>query len=146
MALTHARPSSRNIVVYPTILALVTSAETAPPLARPLAAVGDCADEDRRLRLRRSSTALTTVGACEKWKRGKVQEWEGGGVWIRDWRRRLIALIPLGQLRVINEEEFVQLLLQQELIISDGLGDAEDELWSPNEKKLFPMVEKGAMR
>jgi hypothetical protein len=64
---------------------------------------------------------------------------------INGWSET-IALIPLGQLRVINEEEFVQLLLQQELIISDGFGDAEDELWSPNEKKLFPMVEKGAVK
>ena len=54
------------------ILALVTSAETAPPLARALATVVDCADEDRRLRLRRL--------ACEKWKSGKVQEREGGGI------------------------------------------------------------------
>ena len=61
------------------ILALVTSAETAPPLARALATVGDCADEDRRLRLRRSSTAQTTVG-MRKWKSGKVQEREGGGM------------------------------------------------------------------
>ena len=38
-------------------------------------------DAERRLRLRRSATALATVGACEKWKSGKVQEWEGGGVW-----------------------------------------------------------------
>ena len=66
-----------GIVVYPTILALVTSAETAPPLARPLAAVGDCADEDRRLRLRRSSTALTTVGMrkMEEWKGARVGRW-----------------------------------------------------------------------
>ena len=41
------------------ILALVTSAETAPSLARPLATIGDCADEDRRLRLR------------------KMEEWKG---------------------------------------------------------------------
>ena len=44
------------------VLALVTSAETAPPLATALTTVVDCADEDRRLRLRRSSTALATVG------------------------------------------------------------------------------------
>ena len=65
-----------EIVVYPTILALVTSAETAPPLARAQTKIVDCADEDRRLRRRRSSTALTTVGdcACEKYKSGKGVE------------------------------------------------------------------------
>ena len=35
----------------------------------------------RQFLRRRKATALTTVGACEKWKSGKVQEWEGGGVW-----------------------------------------------------------------
>ena len=61
------------------ILALVTSAETAPPLATALATVGECACDGRRLRLRRSSTAQTTVG-MRKWKSGKVQEREGGGI------------------------------------------------------------------
>lgn len=77
----------------------------------------------------------------------KKHDEEGEECWqlINGWSET-IALIPIGQLRVINEEEFVQLLLQQELIISDGFGDAEDELWSPNEKRLFPMVEKGAMK
>ena len=42
-------------------------------------AVGDCACDGRRLRLRRSSTAQTTVG-MRKWKSGKVQEREGGGI------------------------------------------------------------------
>lgn len=33
--------------------------------------------------LLRKATAQMTVGdlACEKWQSGKVQEWEGGGVW-----------------------------------------------------------------
>ena len=35
-------------------------------------AVGESACDGRRLRRRRS--------ACEKWKSGKVQEWEGGGI------------------------------------------------------------------
>ena len=33
------------------ILALVTSAETAPPLARALATVGDCADDGRHAKM-----------------------------------------------------------------------------------------------
>ena len=73
-----------EIVVYTTILALVTSAETAPPLARPLAVVGDCADEDRRLRLRRSSTALTTIVDCacdsRHAKNGRVERCKSGKV------------------------------------------------------------------
>ena len=40
--------------------------------------------DDRRLRLRRSSTAQTTVGMR------KMEEWKGGGVW--DWRRRLMGM------------------------------------------------------
>ena len=52
-----------EIVVYPTILVLVTSAATAPTLARALATVGDCAYDGRRLRLQ------------------KTQEWEGDGIW-----------------------------------------------------------------
>ena len=52
-------------------------------------AVGESACDGRRLRRRRSSTALTTVGdcACEKWK--SVKKVEFG---IRDWRRRLMGM------------------------------------------------------
>ena len=76
-----------EIVVYPTILALVTSAETSPSLARPLATIGDCADEDRRLRRRGSSTALAKNGRVERCKRGKVVEFG-----MSDWRRRLMGM------------------------------------------------------
>ena len=60
------------------ILALVTSAETAPPLATALATVGDCACDGRRLRRRRSSTALTTVVDCaDDGRHAKMEEWKG---------------------------------------------------------------------
>ena len=67
------------------ILALVTSAETAPPLATAQTTVVDCAYDDRRLRRRRSSTAQTKIVDCacdgRRLRLRKMQEWEGGGVW-----------------------------------------------------------------
>ena len=73
-----------EIVVYTTILALVTSAETVPPLATALTTVVDCAYDGRRLRLRRSATALTTIGDCaydgRHAKNGRVERCKSGKV------------------------------------------------------------------
>ena len=73
--------------------------------------------------------------ACDK-KRDE----EGDEYWqvIDGWAETL-ALVPLGRLRVITEEECTRLLLQQELVVSDGFGDAEDMIWSPKEMRLLPI-------
>ena len=68
----RAFPPGRPALLY-TLLVLVTSAETAPPLARPLATVGDCAYEDRRPCMRK----------MEEWKGTRVGRW---------WRRRLMGM------------------------------------------------------
>ena len=60
-----------EIVVYPTVLALVTSAETVPPLATAQTKIVDCAYDGRRLRLRQSACENGRVGRC---KSGKVVE------------------------------------------------------------------------
>jgi len=75
----------------------------------------------------------------------KKRDEEGGEYWqlINGWSET-VALLPLGRLRLISEEECARLLLQQELIISDGFGEGEDEIWSPSEKKLLPIAAKGS--
>jgi len=67
----------------------------------------------------------------------KKRDEEGAEYWqvINGWAET-VALLPLGRLRVISGEECVQLLLQQELVISDGFGNSEDMIWSPKEKRL----------
>ena len=63
---------------YPlTILALVTSAETAPPLATAQTTIVDCVYDGRHEKNRR----------VERCKSGKVVEFG-----MRDWRRRLMGM------------------------------------------------------
>ena len=70
----------------------------------------------------------------------KKRDEEGTEYWqlINGWSET-VALLPLGRLRVISDEECTRLLLQQELVISDGVGNSEDMIWSPSEKKLSPL-------
>ena len=76
---------------------------------------------------------------------GKIRDGVGAEFWqVIDGWSEIVALMPLVRMRQISEEECIKLLLQQELIISDGFGNSEDMMWSPSEKRLLPICDPSA--